>query len=70
VALYALDDGYDIGKYTEMALKAAETLLFPFGYDAVKLKELWCPPPPRRGRPASPVHPPHDTGQADLFASR
>jgi DNA polymerase-2 len=71
VALYALDDGYDIGKYTDMALKAAETVLFPFGYDAVKLKELWCPPSPRRrGRLTPPAHPPHDTGQADLFTAQ
>ncbi len=43
VALYSLDDGYDIGKYTEMALKAVETLLFPFGYDVERLTEMWCP---------------------------
>ena len=69
VALYALDDGYDIGKYTEMALKAAETLLFPFGYDAAKLKGLWCPPPLRRTGRATPGPAPSDTGQTDLFAS-
>ena len=45
VALYSLDDGYDIEKYTEMALKAVETLLFPFGYDAERLREMWCPVP-------------------------
>jgi DNA polymerase-2 len=39
LALYALEDGYDIEKYTELALKAIETLLLPFGYDMEKLKE-------------------------------
>lgn len=43
VALYSLDDGYDIVKYTEMALKAVETLLFPFGYSAERLQEMWYP---------------------------
>jgi len=41
VALYAFEDGYDIDRYTEMALKAAETLLLPFGYDVEKLKMLF-----------------------------
>ncbi len=40
VALYAFEDGYDIDKYSEMALKAAETLLLPFGYDCEKLNTL------------------------------
>jgi DNA polymerase elongation subunit (family B) len=44
LALYALDDGYDIEKYTEMALKAVETLLLPFGYDLQRLEvELGLP---------------------------
>jgi DNA polymerase elongation subunit (family B) len=38
LALYALEDGYDIDKYTEMALKAVETLLLPFGYDLERLE--------------------------------
>jgi DNA polymerase-2 len=38
LALYSLDDGYDIEKYTEMTLKAVETLLLPFGYDTERLK--------------------------------
>jgi len=33
LALYSLDDGYDIEKYTEMTLKGVETLLLPFGWD-------------------------------------
>ncbi len=41
VALYAFEDGYDIGKYSEMALKAVETLLLPFGYDCEKLRTLF-----------------------------
>ncbi len=32
-------DGYDIEKYTELLLKAVETLLSPFGYDLEKLGE-------------------------------
>ena len=48
VALYSLDDGYDIEKYTEMALKAVETLLYPFGYDVEQLMALWCPVPKKR----------------------
>jgi hypothetical protein len=39
LALYAFEDGYDIEQYTEFALKAAETLLLPFGYDLPRLKE-------------------------------
>jgi DNA polymerase-2 len=41
LALYAFEDGYDIEKYCEMALKAVETLLLPFGYDVEKLKEVF-----------------------------
>ena len=36
---YQLWDGYDIEKYTELLLKAVETLLSPFGYDLERLKE-------------------------------
>jgi hypothetical protein len=39
LALYSFDDGYDIEKYTEMALKAVETLLLPWGWDVQKLGE-------------------------------
>ncbi|MGA3287092.1 MAG: DNA polymerase domain-containing protein [Bacteroidota bacterium] len=38
VALYAFEDGYDIEQYTELALRAVETLLLPFGYDVQRLK--------------------------------
>ncbi len=38
LALYAFEDGYDTEQYTEFALKAIETLLFPFGYDVEVLK--------------------------------
>jgi DNA polymerase-2 len=40
LALYSFDDGYDIEKYTEMALKAVETLLLPWGWDVEKLGEF------------------------------
>jgi DNA polymerase elongation subunit (family B) len=65
VALYSLDDGYDIDKYTEMALKATETLLFPFGYDAETLRSLWCPAPPRKQTKRSVG----ESSQQELFAS-
>ena len=43
LALYAFEDGYDIEQYTEFALKAAETLLLPFGYDVERLKQEFAP---------------------------
>ena len=39
LALYSFEDGYDIDKYTEMALKAVETLLLPWGWDVERLWE-------------------------------
>ncbi len=39
LALYSFDEGYDIEKYTEMALKTVETLLLPWGWDVERLKE-------------------------------
>ena len=39
LALYALDDGYDAEKYSEMVLDAAETLLHPLGYTKESLRE-------------------------------
>ncbi|MDD8019197.1 MAG: DNA polymerase domain-containing protein [Bacteroidota bacterium] len=39
LALYALDDGYDAEKYSDMVLEAAETLLEPLGYNKERLKE-------------------------------
>ena len=41
LVLYSLDDGYDIEKYTEMAFKAVETLLGPFGWDVERLEGEW-----------------------------
>jgi DNA polymerase-2 len=41
LALYAFEDGYDIEKYCDMALKAVETLLLPFGYNAERLKTVY-----------------------------
>ena len=39
--LYSFDEGYDIEKYTELALKAVETLLLPFGYSFERLAEIF-----------------------------
>jgi DNA polymerase-2 len=44
LSLYAFEDGYDIEKYTELTLKAAETLLLPFGYDMERLTSELIPP--------------------------
>jgi len=52
IALYAFEDGYDIEKYTELVLKAIETLLLPFGYTAERLEEYFNIPTPRRTRAA------------------
>ena len=63
VALYALDDGYDIEKYTELVLKAVETLLLPFGYDCDRLRETFGIPIPGRRKTAQP----EASLQPDLF---
>jgi DNA polymerase-2 len=55
VALYAFEDGYDIEQYTEMALKAVETLLLPLGYDMERLKMHFGIGKPKRKR--IPGHP-------------
>lgn len=39
LALYALDDGYDIEKYSEMVVDAAETLLEPLGFSKIEIYE-------------------------------
>lgn len=41
LALYSFEEGYDIEKYTELALRAIETLLLPFGYTKEKLQEMF-----------------------------
>jgi DNA polymerase-2 len=41
LALYSFDDGYDIEKYTEMALKAVETMLLPFGWNVERLLQMF-----------------------------
>jgi DNA polymerase-2 len=55
VALYAFEDGYDIEQYTELALRAVETLLLPLGYDIDRLKAFFDVNRPKRkqlpGRP-------------------
>ncbi|KAB2922009.1 MAG: hypothetical protein F9K22_12640 [Bacteroidetes bacterium] len=43
LALYALDDGYDAAKYTEMLCDAAETLLGPFGWTKERIREMLDP---------------------------
>ncbi len=50
LALYALEDGYDIEKYTELTLKAIETLLSPFGYDVERLRECFGITAKRNGK--------------------
>jgi len=75
LALYAFEDGYDIEQYTEFTLKAAETLLFPFGYDVQALKdELGLTPPvqkkaSRRGRQLH-SRPAESAKQIPLFQMR
>ena len=51
LALYAFEDGYNIEQYTELTLKAAETLLLPFGYDMEALKDEFglLPPVQKKG---------------------
>jgi DNA polymerase elongation subunit (family B) len=52
VALYAFEDAYDVAKYTEMALRAVETLLLPFGYDLPALEKAFgIATPAKRGIP-------------------
>jgi DNA polymerase elongation subunit (family B) len=64
VSLYAAEDGYDVEAYTDLALKAAETLLLPFGYDMGRLREaLGCIVPAKRTRADAAA-----SGQGMLFA--
>ena len=42
-SLYALEDGYDIERYSEFVLDAIDTLLQPLGYGYDKLKEMFLP---------------------------
>ena len=55
IALYAFEDGYDIEQYTELALRAVETLLLPLGYDMERLKMHFGIGKPKRKR--IPGHP-------------
>ncbi len=41
LALYALEDGYDIEEYTKLSLKSIETLLSPFGYNVERLMKFY-----------------------------
>jgi DNA polymerase-2 len=57
LALYSMDDGYDIAAYLTLALKAVETLLLPLGYDLAALEARFAPPAvpnPRRRPPRNP----------------
>ncbi len=63
LALYSMDDGYDIAAYMTMALKAVETLLLPFGYDLAALEARFAPPAATERR----RRPPRDPGQGLLF---
>jgi DNA polymerase elongation subunit (family B) len=63
VPLYESAEGYDIETYTDMALKAVETLLLPFGYDVGKLREAFgCSLAVKKRRAAATV-----VGQGSLF---
>jgi DNA polymerase-2 len=63
LALYALEDGYDIDRYTEMALDAVATLLQPFGYPLERLRDLLGTTRMRPSRAAQRSHP----SQLNLF---
>ncbi len=52
LALYALEDGYDVEQYTEFALKAVETLLSPFGYTFENLQASFIPEKRKKVRKA------------------
>lgn len=54
LALYALDDGYDIRKYSELICDAADTVLAPFGYTAERLFEMVHPPKPAAAKRRKP----------------
>jgi DNA polymerase elongation subunit (family B) len=62
VSLYESSEGYDIEAYTDMALKAVETLLLPFGYDVGKLREEFGCSLEKRKRQAAVA-----AGQGSLF---
>jgi DNA polymerase elongation subunit (family B) len=65
VPLYESAEGYDIETYTDMALKAVETLLLPFGYDVGKLREVFgCSLQKKKRQAAS-----GSEGQGSLFDS-
>ena len=68
LALYAFEDGYDIEKYTELLLKAAETILLPLGENLEKLQDRYGIPRAQARRilrpsPGSP-QPPLPTDEA------
>jgi DNA polymerase elongation subunit (family B) len=66
IALYALDDGYDIAKYTDMALDAVETLVHPWGWSGEKLREWFLGPAVRKTR-RNAMQVREETAQLSLF---
>lgn len=67
LALYAAEDGYDIGKYTAMALDAVETLVLPWGWDGEKLEEFFLGPRRRKTRTPGSRDRRTETAQLSLF---
>jgi DNA polymerase elongation subunit (family B) len=67
IALYALDDGYDIAKYIAMAMDAVKTLLLPWGWDGEKLEEFFLGPRLRKARITRSGGHAVDDGQLSLF---
>lgn len=68
LALYSHDDGYDILKYTEMTLKAVETLLLPFGYYVPRLQEIFnVSSPPKRSKKNLPTPHSSTTKKTTIF---
>jgi DNA polymerase-2 len=63
LALYAFEDGYDCIQYTELALKAIETIALPFGYDVETLTDFYKLKPEKKRKAVSRP----DSGQSELF---
>ncbi len=67
LSLYAFEDGYDIDKYSDMALDAASTLLSVFGHTRDSLSLLLLPER-QRNRPRKARTVPDESMILDLFA--
>jgi DNA polymerase-2 len=59
---YEYGDGYDAEQYADMLLKAAATLLEPFGYDLNRLREYF-----KTGRQKRPARPSQKIISGDLY---